>query len=54
MSAVRDADLIIAVSGVTLSLISLIRLFSLAYLERNVRGSFLCSLASSTYIVFVF
>jgi len=40
MSAVRDADLIIAVSGVTLSLISLIRLFSLRYLEKNVRRFF--------------
>ena len=40
MSAVRDADLIIAVSGVTLSLISLIRLFSLSYLEKNVRRFF--------------
>ena len=37
MSAVRDVDLIIAVSGVTLSLISLIQLFSFSYLEKNVR-----------------
>lgn len=40
MSVVRDADLIIAVSGMTLSLISLIRLFSLSYMEKNVRRFF--------------
>ena len=41
MSVVRDADIIIAVSGMTLSLISLIRLFNLSYLEKEVRRFFL-------------
>ena len=40
MSVVRDADIIIAVSGMTLSLISLIRLFNLSYLEKEVRRFF--------------
>jgi len=41
MSVVRDADIIIAVSGMTLSLISLIRLFTLSYLEKEIRRFFL-------------
>ena len=41
MSVIRDADIIIAVSGMTLSLISLIRLFNLSYLEKEVRRFFL-------------